>query len=77
MKKILILFAHPAISRSTMNRAMKEAGTGLDGGKVHDLYSGYPDFYIDDEHEQRLCEDHDDNIFQHQFYWYSHPSIRT
>ena len=75
MKKILILFAHPAISRSTMNRAMKEAVTGLDGVKVHDLYRRYPDFYIDVEHEQRLCEEHDVIIFQHPFYWYSTPSI--
>ena len=75
MKKILILFAHPAIARSIMNRAMKEAVTGLDGVMIHDLYSCYPDFYIDVGYEQRLCEEHDVIIFQHPFYWYSTPSI--
>lgn len=75
MKKVLILFAHPAIARSTMNRAMKEAVTGLDGVTIHDLYSCYPDFYIDVGCEQRLCEEHDVIIFQHPFYWYSTPSI--
>jgi len=75
MKKVLILFAHPAIARSTMNRAMKEAVTGLDGVTIHDLYNCYPDFYIDVGCEQRLCEEHDVIIFQHPFYWYSTPSI--
>ena len=75
MKKILIIFAHPAIARSTMNRAMKAAVDDLDGVTVHDLYRCYPDFYIDVAHEQRLCEEHDVIIFQHPFYWYSTPSI--
>ena len=75
MRKILIIFAHPAISRSTMNRAMKEEVTGLDRVTVHDLYRCYPDFYIDVDYEQRLCEEHDVIIFQHPFYWYSTPSI--
>ena len=75
MKKILIIFAHPAIARSTMNRAMKAAVDDLDGVTVHDLYRCYPDFYIDVTHEQRLCEEHDVIIFQHPFYWYSTPSI--
>ena len=38
MKKILIIFAHPAIARSTMNRAMKATVEELDGVTVHDLY---------------------------------------
>jgi glutathione-regulated potassium-efflux system ancillary protein KefG len=75
MKKILIIFAHPAIARSTMNQAMKASVDGLDGVTVHDLYRCYPDFYIDVAHEQRLCEEHDVIIFQHPFYWYSTPSI--
>jgi len=75
MKKILINFAHPAIARSTMNRAMKAAVENLDGVTVHDLYRCYPDFYIDVAREQRLCEEHDVIVFQHPFYWYSTPSI--
>ncbi len=75
MSKILIIFAHPAIGRSTMNRAMKAAVDDLDGVTVHDLYRCYPDFYIDVAHEQRLCEEHDVIIFQHPFYWYSTPAI--
>ncbi len=75
MRKILIIFAHPAISRSTMNRAMKMAVDDLDGVTVHDLYRCYPDFYIDVAREQRLCEEHEVIVFQHPFYWYSTPSI--
>ena len=75
MKRILLCFAHPAISRSVMNRAMREAVTDVDGVTVHDLYRCYPDFFIDVNHEQRLCEEHDIIVFQHPFYWYSTPAI--
>jgi len=74
-KKILILFAHPAYSRSTINRALREAVEGLENVTVHDLYNSYPDFYIDVAHEQQLCEEHDVIICQHPFYWYSTPAI--
>jgi len=58
-----------------MNRAMREAVTDVDGVTIHDLYRCYPDFFIDVNHEQRLCEEHDIIIFQHPFYWYSTPAI--
>lgn len=75
MKKILILFGHPAFRRSTINAALREAVETLDGVTFHDLYAGYPDFLIDVHHEQQLCESHDIIIFQHLFYWYSTPAI--
>ena len=75
MKKILILFGHPAFKRSTINAALREAVETLDGVTFHDLYARYPDFLIDIPHEQQLCENHDIIIFQHPFYWYSTPSI--
>jgi len=75
MKKILINFAHPARTRSTINRALLAAIDGLKQVTVNDLYAAYPDFLIDVQQEQRLCEDHDVIIFQHPFYWYSTPSI--
>ena len=75
MKKILILFGHPAFKRSTINAALKEAVETLDGVTFHDLYASYPDFLIDVPHEQQLCESHDIIIFQHPFYWYSTPAI--
>ncbi len=75
MKKILILFGHPAFRRSTINAALREAVETLDGVTFHDLYASYPDFLIDVPHEQQLCESHDIIIFQHPFYWYSTPAI--
>lgn len=75
MKKILINFAHPAQNKSAVNRAMRAAVEGIEGITVNDLYSHYPDFMIDIQREQRLCEAHDVIIFQHPFYWYSTPSI--
>ena len=75
MKKVLINFAHPAKSRSKVNKALLKAVTGLEGVTVNDLYANYPDFMIDIEREKQLCEAHDIIIFQHPFYWYSSPAI--
>ena len=75
MRKVLIQFAHPAISRSRINRALRAAVKDLEEVTVNDLYNAYPDFLIDIKREQQLCEAHDVIIFQHPFYWYSTPSI--
>ncbi|MGH1373767.1 MAG: NAD(P)H-dependent oxidoreductase [Cellvibrionaceae bacterium] len=75
MNRILINFAHPARSRSKINLALRAAVEGMDNVTVNDLYEQYPDFLIDVEREQKLCEAHDTIIFQHPFYWYSCPSI--
>ena len=75
MNKVLINFAHPARSRSNINKALRAAVEGLENVTINDLYANYPDFLIDVEREQKLCEDHDVIIFQHPFYWYSTPSI--
>lgn len=75
VKKILINFAHPAKSRSNVNKALRQAVENIDGVTVNDLYASYPDFMIDVEREQQLCEAHDVIIFQHPFYWYSTPAI--
>ena len=75
MKKILILFGHPAFKRSAINAALREAVETLEGITFHDLYASYPDFLIDVSHEQQLCQSHDVIVFQHPFYWYSTPAI--
>ena len=75
MKKILILFAHPAFKRSKINVALREAVENLEGITFHDLYASYPDFLIDVPHEQHLCESHEVIVFHHPFYWYSTPAI--
>jgi glutathione-regulated potassium-efflux system ancillary protein KefG len=74
-RRVLVLFAHPALRRSRVNRRLVEAVRGLDGVVVNDLYEAYPEFDIDVEQEQRLLEQHDVVVFQHPFYWYSTPAI--
>ncbi|MEE8435884.1 MAG: NAD(P)H-dependent oxidoreductase [bacterium] len=75
MKKILVLFAHPAYQNSRTNRRLIEALTGAEHIRVHDLYEVYPDFHIDVGREQALLRDHDLIVFQHPLYWYSSPSL--
>ena len=69
MKKILIIFGHPAFRRSKINATLRGAVENLEGITFHDLYASYPDFLIDIAHEQDLCERHDVIVIQHPFYW--------
>ena len=73
--RILILFAHPALERSRVNRQLVRAVRDIEGVTFHDLYEAYPDLDIDVEHEQTLLLAHDIVVFQHPFYWYSTPAI--
>ena len=75
MRRILILFAHPVLERSRVNRRLLAAVRDVAGVTVHDLYDAYPTLYIDVKREQRLLLDHDVIVFQHPFYWYSTPAI--
>jgi glutathione-regulated potassium-efflux system ancillary protein KefG len=75
MKKILIIFAHPAIHKSRIHRRLTESLKNMRGITVNNLYENYPDFYIDIIQEQQLLIEHDLIVWQHPFYWYSSPSI--
>ena len=74
-KKVLILFAHPALHKSRVNLKMIEEVSGLDGITFHNLYEEYPDFHIDVKKEQQLLLAHDIIVWHHPFYWYSSPAI--
>ena len=73
--RVLILFAHPALEKSRVNRALAEAVRDLDGVTFHDLYELYPAFDIDVDREQRLLEQHPVIVWQHPLFWYSTPAI--
>lgn len=73
--RILVLFAHPALERSRVNRRLFEAVRGVPGVTAHDLYELYPRLAIDVRREQALCESHDTIVLQHPFYWYSVPAL--
>ena len=75
MKRILILFAHPAIHKSRINRKLVEVAKNIDGVTFNDLYENYPDFFIDTDREKQLLAEHDIIIWHHPFYWYSSPAI--
>ena len=75
MKRILILFAHPALEKSRINRRLAAAAASLPDVTVHDLYEAYPDFDIDVRREQKLLTEHDVVVLQHPFFWYSVPPL--
>jgi glutathione-regulated potassium-efflux system ancillary protein KefG len=73
--RVLLLFVHPALERSRINRVLLESARGVEGVTVHDLYEAYPDFHIDVPREQALLEGHDVILLQHPLYWYSTPAL--
>lgn len=73
--KVLILFAHPSLHHSRINKAMIDAVQGLDDVTVHDLYETYPEFYINVQHEQALLKTADLIVFHHPIHWYSAPPM--
>jgi glutathione-regulated potassium-efflux system ancillary protein KefG len=75
MNKILVLFAHPALEKSRVNRRLMSAVQDLPGVTFHDLYEAYPEFDIDVQREQSLLVEHDVIVLQHPFFWYSTPAL--
>ncbi|WP_167618397.1 NAD(P)H-dependent oxidoreductase [Maribellus sediminis] len=75
MKKILIIFAHPAFQKSVINKTLIDAVKNMEGVIVNDLYETYPDFFIDIEKEQRLLLENDVIVWHHPFYWYNAPAL--
>jgi glutathione-regulated potassium-efflux system ancillary protein KefG len=75
MRRILVLFAHPALERSEVNRPLAHATAGIHGVTLVDLYAEYPDFQIDIDREQARLLAHEVIAFMHPLYWYSTPAI--
>ena len=75
MRRVLVLFAHPVLERSRVNRRLVAAIRDLEGVTLRDLYEDYPTLAIDVEREQRDLLAHDVIVFQHPFYWYSVPAL--
>ena len=75
MRRILVLFAHPALEKSRVNRRLVAAIEGLDGVTFHDIYEAYPEYDIEIRREQELLLAHDVLVLQHPFFWYSVPPL--
>jgi glutathione-regulated potassium-efflux system ancillary protein KefG len=73
--RVLILFAHPALQKSKVNRKLIAAVRNMENVTINDLYEEYPDFWIDVQREQELLLSHQIIVFQHPFYWYSCPPL--
>jgi glutathione-regulated potassium-efflux system ancillary protein KefG len=74
MRRILVLFAHPALEKSRVNRRLIRRADEADV-TFNDLYEHYPDFDVDVAREQQLLVAHDVVVFQHPLYWYSVPAL--
>ncbi len=74
-RQVLILFAHPALQKSRVNRRLRQEVMDLPGVTFHDLYEAYPQLDVDAAREQALLEAHDVVVLQHPFFWYSTPAI--
>lgn len=72
---LLLLFAHPHVESSHVQRRLLDAVRDLDGLTVHSLYDTYPDFFVDVRREQALLLAHDGVVFQHPLYWYAGPPL--
>jgi glutathione-regulated potassium-efflux system ancillary protein KefG len=72
---IVVLFAHPSLEKSRIQRAWLQAIGDLQGVLIRDLYQLYPEFDIDVRAEQRALEAHDIIVLQHPLYWYSTPAL--
>jgi glutathione-regulated potassium-efflux system ancillary protein KefG len=74
-KKIVLLFFHPLVHKSRINRVLIQSVKDIEGLTLKYMYDLYPDFHIDVKAEQQDLMDHDIIIWQHPFYWYSGPSL--
>lgn len=74
-RRVLVLFAHPSVERSEVNRPLAAATAEVEGVTLVDLYGEYPDFAIDIDREQARLRAHDVIVFLHPLYWYSTPAI--
>ncbi|WP_054113227.1 NAD(P)H-dependent oxidoreductase [Marinagarivorans algicola] len=75
IQRVLILFAHPSIHTSEVNKPLFEAASHQKNVTLVDLYQEYPTYNINIEKEQQRLRDHDVVMFMFPLYWYSTPSI--
>jgi putative NADPH-quinone reductase len=74
-KQTLVLFAHPSLDRSEVNRPLANAAAKLPDTRLVDLYAEYPTFHIDVDREQSRLVAADIVVFLHPLYWYSTPAL--
>lgn len=74
-RKILIIFAHPALEKSRVNKTLIETLENVEGVTLHDLYEYYPEMDIDVPAERQLLLEHDVILFQYPFLLFGPPAL--
>lgn len=75
LKRVLVLFAHPAQRTESINVSMANRVGQLENVTFVDLYGEYPRFEIDIEREQARLTAHEVIVFQFPLFWYSTPAL--
>ncbi len=73
--KILVILAHPDLTKSRANARLHGAIASVGAITTHPLYTAYPDWRIDIAREQELLLAHQRIVFQFPLYWYSTPPL--
>ncbi|MCG9876012.1 MAG: NAD(P)H-dependent oxidoreductase [Leptospiraceae bacterium] len=73
--KVQILFFHPTMETSKINRAFVNFLPKHENLSFRSLYNEYPNGFIDVNYEKKMLIEHDAIFFQHPFYWYSCPPL--
>lgn len=75
LRKILIVFAHPALEKSRVNRKLIEMAEVIEEVTFHDLYEIYPEMDVDVKAEQKLLKEQDVIVFQYPFFLFGMPAL--
>lgn len=75
VKNVVVVYGHPYPDRSRAGRALLDAVRDLEGVRVREIYSLYPDFAIDVDAEQDALLASDVLVWQCPFYWYGMPAL--
>lgn len=73
---IYLIAAHPDWRASRVNRLLLAAASGVPNISVCDLYSRYPDYFIDVAREQAALAAAQLVVLLHPIQWYSMPALQ-
>lgn len=71
----LFVLAHPDLHASRANRYFADRADTIDDVLVHDLYSAYPDMFVNGFAERKLLENTKNLVIQMPLHWYAGPGL--
>jgi putative NADPH-quinone reductase len=72
---VLFVLAHPDLTSSRANKALAAAGAAVPGVTTLDLYTEYPDLFVDGFVEKRRIAPASAIVIQMPIFWYSGPGL--